>query len=62
VVEKSGAWYSYEGNRIGQGKDNARSYLKENPEVARAIEARIRERLLPQAAGAPAPAPAEVEP
>jgi recombination protein RecA len=48
VLEKSGAWYSYEGNRIGQGKDNVRAYLKESREVARAIEARIRERLLPQ--------------
>jgi recombination protein RecA len=50
IVEKSGAWYSYEGNRIGQGKDNARAYLRENPAVAQAIEARIRERLLPQPA------------
>ncbi len=56
IVEKSGAWYSYEGNRIGQGKDNARNYLRENPEVARAIEARIRERLLPRPADdVPAP-------
>ncbi len=50
IVEKSGAWYSYEGNRIGQGKDNARAYLRENPAVAQAIEARIRERLLPHPA------------
>ena len=50
VIEKSGAWYSYEGNRIGQGKDNARVYLRENPELARAIEARIREQLLPRPA------------
>jgi recombination protein RecA len=49
VVEKSGAWYSYDGNRIGQGKDNVRQYLRDNPELARAIEARIRERLLPRA-------------
>lgn len=47
IIEKSGAWYSYGGDRIGQGKDNVRSYLKENPEVAREIEAKIREKLLP---------------
>jgi recombination protein RecA len=50
IIEKSGAWYSYEGNRIGQGKDNVRVYLKENPDLARTIEARIRERLLPRPA------------
>ncbi|MFB1487092.1 MULTISPECIES: recombinase RecA [unclassified Thiocapsa] len=47
-IEKSGAWYSYEGNRIGQGKDNARVFLCENPEIAKAIEAKIREKLLPK--------------
>ena len=41
-VEKSGAWYSYKGDKIGQGKDNAREYLKEHPEVAQEIEAKIR--------------------
>ncbi len=50
IIEKSGAWYSYGGNRIGQGKDNVRTYLKENPELARTIEARIREQLLPRPA------------
>ena len=42
VVGKSGAWYSYEGTRIGQGKDNAREYLKQHPDVALEIENRIR--------------------
>jgi len=42
VVEKSGAWYSYDGERIGQGKDNARNYLKEHPELAREIENKVR--------------------
>ncbi|MHB8454771.1 MAG: recombinase RecA [Acidiferrobacterales bacterium] len=42
VIEKSGAWYSYNKDRIGQGKDNARQYLKENPSTAAEIEARIR--------------------
>jgi recombination protein RecA len=50
VIEKSGAWYSYEGNRIGQGKDNVRNYLRENPELAGAIETRIRDQLLPKPA------------
>ena len=45
IVEKSGAWYSYNGDRIGQGKDNAREFLKENPEIAKEIEAKIREKL-----------------
>ncbi|HUN93709.1 MAG TPA: recombinase RecA [Burkholderiaceae bacterium] len=45
VVEKSGAWYSYGGERIGQGKDNAREYLKANPAMALEIENKIREKL-----------------
>jgi recombination protein RecA len=43
LVEKAGAWYSYKGEKIGQGKDNARDYLKEHPEIANEIDARIRE-------------------
>jgi recombination protein RecA len=46
LVEKSGAWYAYGGNRIGQGKDNSRAYLKEHPEVAQEIEGQIRARTL----------------
>jgi recombination protein RecA len=42
IVEKSGAWYSYAGNRIGQGKDNSREYLRENPALALEIENKIR--------------------
>ncbi len=42
IVEKSGAWYSYKGERIGQGKDNARTYLQECPELAREIENKVR--------------------
>jgi recombination protein RecA len=42
IVDKSGAWYAYKGDRIGQGKDNARIYLRDNPELAEEIEARIR--------------------
>jgi recombination protein RecA len=42
VVEKSGAWYSFLGERIGQGRENAKQFLKEHPETAQAIEAEIR--------------------
>lgn len=45
VVDKAGAWYSYDGNRIGQGKDNVREFLKERPELAREIENKVREKL-----------------
>jgi len=48
LVEKSGAWYSYNGTRIGQGKDNVRAFLKENAEMANEIEAKIREAMLPK--------------
>ena len=43
LVEKSGSWYAYAGEKIGQGKDNAREYLKANPAIAAEIEAKIRE-------------------
>jgi len=49
IIEKSGAWYSYRGERIGQGKDNTRIYLKEHPEKATEIERAIREKLFPPA-------------
>ena len=45
IVEKSGAWYSYNGERIGQGKDNTRNWLKEHPAVATEIESKVRELL-----------------
>ncbi|MCZ6498215.1 MAG: recombinase RecA [Gammaproteobacteria bacterium] len=47
IVEKSGSWYSYQGDRIGQGKENVRSYLLENPEMANQIDAQLRAKLLP---------------
>ena len=43
VVEKSGAWFSYDSQRLGQGRENARQFLKDNPEIANAIEASVRE-------------------
>jgi recombination protein RecA len=58
LVEKAGAWYSYGDERIGQGKENARQYLKENPAVATRLEAALREKFVPKDV-APAPAPAE---
>ncbi|MCE3002629.1 MAG: recombinase RecA [Xanthomonadaceae bacterium] len=60
LVEKSGAWYSYSGDRIGQGKDNTRLFLKEHPEMAREIEDKIRAKLVNAKLGAGA-ATAEVE-
>ncbi|MFC7300427.1 recombinase RecA [Cognatiluteimonas weifangensis] len=54
LVEKSGAWYSYGDERIGQGKENARQYLKENPAAAARLEAALREKLVPQVASAAA--------
>jgi recombination protein RecA len=59
IIEKSGAWYSYHGERIGQGKENARQFLRDHPEVAREIEAQIRARLLPERKPAAAAAVAE---
>jgi recombination protein RecA len=57
IVEKSGAWYSYNGERIGQGKDNARQYLKERPELAHEIENKVRAHLgVPELPSLPAAA------
>lgn len=44
-IDKSGAWYAYQGEKIGQGKDNAREFLRSHPEIAQEIEAKIREQL-----------------
>jgi recombination protein RecA len=60
LVEKSGAWYSYNGDRIGQGKDNVRNFLKENPDMANDLEKKLRDLLLPETgAGKAAGAAAE---
>jgi recombination protein RecA len=50
MVEKSGSWYSYKGERIGQGKDNARTFLQQHPEVAADIETQLRAKLIPEKA------------
>ena len=47
IIEKSGAWYSYGGERIGQGRDNVREFLKEHENAARSIDTALRDRLLP---------------
>ncbi|WP_018865271.1 recombinase RecA [Thioalkalivibrio sp. ARh3] len=64
LIDKAGAWYSYNGERIGQGKENARQYLKDNPHIAEEVEKTLRDRLLPKRNKAPAedaPADAPVE-
>lgn len=48
LIDKAGSWYSYAGDRIGQGKENVRNFLKENPDTAATIEAAIREEMLPK--------------
>jgi recombination protein RecA len=60
IIEKSGAWYSFEGERIGQGKENAREFLIEHKDIAATIEKRIRAELLPKK-GPAAEAPVEEE-
>ena len=57
IVEKSGAWYAYNGEKIGQGKDNTREFLKDNPDTAAEIEGKIRQAIgiaggMPQASDA----------
>jgi recombination protein RecA len=51
LIEKSGSWYSYNGERIGQGKENVRNFLLQNPDTAREIEDAIRQKLLPARRG-----------
>ncbi|MGF1644832.1 MAG: recombinase RecA [Thiotrichales bacterium] len=60
LIDKAGAWYSCKGERIGQGKENARTYLKEHPQLAADIEAQIRAKLLPKPGTVPATEAEEV--
>jgi len=64
ILEKSGSWYAYNGEKIGQGKDNAREFLKENPDLAIEIENKVRGAmgipLLPPAQAGEAPAKLKV--
>jgi recombination protein RecA len=61
IVEKSGAWYAYKGEKIGQGKDNAREFLREHPEIAQEIEAKIRAAVDVPTPGRITPSPAADE-
>jgi recombination protein RecA len=61
IVDKSGAWYSYNGDRIGQGKDNVRNFLKENPEIAQEIEGKVRAIVFPEQEAAVAEEPEKQE-
>jgi len=63
IIEKSGSWYSYQGERIGQGRENARQFMKDNPDVRVRVDTQLRETLgLPAnpSAAAEAPAPSSV--
>jgi recombination protein RecA len=51
IIDKAGAWYSYKGERIGQGKDNVRTFLQQHPEISREIEEQVRLKLLPAKQG-----------
>ena len=62
IVNKAGAWYSYQGEKIGQGKNNAIRHMEENPEMAAAIETLIREKLLTTTNAAPVSEDDEIEP
>jgi recombination protein RecA len=62
IVDKSGAWYAYKGDKIGQGKDNSREFLRANPVLAREIENKVRVAVgLPELPPAAASAPAQAE-
>jgi recombination protein RecA len=64
IIRKSGAWYTYEGDQLGQGKENARNFLRDNPDLADEIEKKIKEKLgvgprLDEDVVVPAPAPVD---
>ena len=64
IVEKSGAWYAYKGEKIGQGRENAKIYLEQNPKIAEEIEAAIRTKaglIAKKIEGNPAPKEIETE-
>ncbi|MCO7225969.1 recombinase RecA [Pleionea sp. CnH1-48] len=61
IIDKSGAWYSYNGDRIGQGKMNVTNFLKENPEIAQELEAKVRAKLMPNSAAAQGEVAEEIE-
>ncbi len=63
IIEKSGSWFSYKSDRIGQGRENARQFLKDNPDIRRTVDTEVRKALgLIKPDGAPVAAPAEAPP
>ena len=48
IIEKSGSWFSYNGERIGQGRENVKNYLEQHPEVMEEVSAKLRAKLMPQ--------------
>jgi recombination protein RecA len=63
VIEKSGAWYSYKGERIGQGRENVKQFLKDNPDLRKKIDLELRKTLgMIRAEAAAAPAPTGPQP
>jgi recombination protein RecA len=66
IVRKSGAWYTYDGDQLGQGKENSRAFLRDNPDLADEIEKKIKEKMgigaqVDAEVGAETPAPAPVD-
>ena len=68
LIEKSGSWFSYKSERIGQGRENARQFLKDNPDIRQAVDTELRKTLglvkseAPPASPTPEPAPAAAKP
>lgn len=61
LIDKAGAWYSYQGQKIGQGKDNVRQFLKDNPDIYETLQTQIKEKLLPVKTGQVDPETGEIE-
>jgi recombination protein RecA len=59
LIEKSGTWFSFRGERLGQGRENARNFMKENKDITQKLEVEVRQALGLHAPAAPAPVPAE---
>jgi recA bacterial DNA recombination protein. len=64
IIEKSGSWFSYKGDRIGQGRENSRQFLKDNPDIRQKVDTELRTALglirkEPETNGVPVPAPVE---
>ena len=62
LIKKSGAWFTYDGDQLGQGRENARNFLRDNPELAREIEEKIKAQLGVGLPPAPVPEPDESQP